>query len=589
MLELEAGDEIDERRRVDLTGQVDRDAPALSPVADVGAALPGDAVGVHLCIEPAEQREIRRAGVDPAEPHVVPLRARGEQADGREHARERRHDHGVRPQLGRERRGVHRTRAAVREEHELRGIAALLGRDGAERAHHRGVREVVDGASGDPDRLERPLRERAGQLDAPVPDPAFGHQAERDVRVRHRGLAAAAAVARRPGVRARAPRPDGNRSGLVAPRDRAAAGADLGDVDRRDADQLARPAQEARADRERRPDLVLLRPRDAAVLDERGFGGRAAHVEGDRVGATELAGERERRDDAGSGAGLEDVDRALGRLRCRHHASRRLHDREIRFAESAPQAVEVRAHQRADVGVDDGRGRPLVLMLLAEDLRGERDRYVRQLGTEDLPEAALVRGVEVGVQQADANGLDHGLAKPGGDLARLVLVERALHGPVGQHPLADLETEASLDEGRRLAPEGVVQVRHAHAPQLEHVAEPGRGDERRTRSAVLQHGVRRHRRPVDDLVGAAERPHGVDDGAVVVGRRGEDLLDADPPVRVGEDDVGERATDVGADPPHSRSDGSSSQIRSTAHCIDSWMTLCAAFGSPALQASRNRR
>ena len=76
-----------------------------------------------------------------------------------------------------------------------------------------------------------------------------------------------------------------------------------------------------------------------------------------------------------------------------------------------------------------------------------------------------------------------------------------------------------------------------------------------------------------------------DDGAVVVGRRGENLLDADPPVRVREDDVGERAPDVGADPPPSRSDGSSSQIRSTAHCIDSWMTLCAALESPALQAS----
>ena len=126
---------------------------------------------------------------------------------------------------------------------------------------------------------------------------------------------------------------------------------------------------------------------------------------------------------------------------------------------------------------------------------------------------------------------------------------------------------------------------HSHPPQLEDVAEPGGGDERRARAAVLEHGVRRDRRPVHDLVGAAERQHGVDDGAVVVGRRGEDLLNADPPVRVREDDVGERAPDVGADPPHSRSEGSSSQIRSTAHCIDSWMTLCAALESPALHAS----
>src|SRR6185436_13844946 len=141
--------------------------------------------------------------------------------------------------------------------------------------------------------------------EAAVADPALGQEAESDVRVRHRGLPAAAAVARRPGVRAGAARADGDRAGRVAPRDRAASGADLGDVDRRYADQLARSAQQARADRERGAHLVLLRPRDAAVLDEGGLGGRAAHVEGDRVGVAELAGERERRDDAGGGAGLE--------------------------------------------------------------------------------------------------------------------------------------------------------------------------------------------------------------------------------------------------------------------------------------------
>ena len=74
-----------------------------------------------------------------------------------------------------------------------------------------------------------------------------------------------------------------------------------------------------------------------------------------------------------------------------------------------------------------------------------------------------------------------------------LLVERALDGPVCEHPLADIEAEAALDERRRLGPERVVEVRHAHAPQLEHVAARHRVDEERDRecqSVLAQAAVR---------------------------------------------------------------------------------------------------
>ena len=61
-------------------------------------------------------------------------------------------------ELGRERGGVDRAGAAVGDEDEIARVAAALGRDGAQRAHHRGVREAVDPAR----RLEHREPERLG-------------------------------------------------------------------------------------------------------------------------------------------------------------------------------------------------------------------------------------------------------------------------------------------------------------------------------------------------------------------------------------------------------------------------------------------
>ena len=63
-------------------------------------------------------------------------------------------------------------------------------------------------------------------------------------------------------------------------------------------------------------------------------------------------------------------------------------------------------HQRPHVRVHDRRRRALVLALLAQDLRGQRDARVRQLLGEDRAEPLLVRGVEVRVEEADGHGLD---------------------------------------------------------------------------------------------------------------------------------------------------------------------------------------
>ena len=205
-------------RRVELAGQLDRDAPALAAVADVGDAPP-----LGLAVDPrrevaracrrrgGERVEVGLARADPAEADVVVLGPREQQPGGGEEPGERRHDRRARAELGRERRGVDRAGAAVGDEREVGRVAALLGRDGAQRAHRRRVREVVDAAR----RLERREAElRAERADGLLGQLARDGQragreragrdvAEHDVGVGHGRLGAAEAVA----GRARATRP----------------------------------------------------------------------------------------------------------------------------------------------------------------------------------------------------------------------------------------------------------------------------------------------------------------------------------------------------------------------------------------------
>ncbi len=89
-------------------------------------------------------------------------------------------------------------------------------------------------------------------------------------------------VAHRTGHRAGADRPDLQRAAAVDPQDRAAAGADLGEIDRRHFEGVAGARQEARAEHDAGADLVFGGTRHLAVLNERSFGGGAAHVDRDR-------------------------------------------------------------------------------------------------------------------------------------------------------------------------------------------------------------------------------------------------------------------------------------------------------------------
>ncbi len=78
-------------------------------------------------------------------------------------------------------------------------------------------------------------------------------------------------------------------------------------------------------------------------------------------------------------------------------------------------------------------------------------------------------------------------------------IERAHDRAVGGDPLVDFEAVAALDQGLGLLPREVEEIGRAHAPDLEHVPEPPRGQEPDARALLLEDGVGRHRGAVHDL------------------------------------------------------------------------------------------
>jgi hypothetical protein len=176
---------------------------------------------------------------------------------------------------------------------------------------------------------------------------------------------------------------------------------------------------------------------------------------------------------------------------------------------------------------------------------------------EQLAHAPLVRGVHVGVQQADADRADALLAEPSRDLPRAVLVEPADHRARAVEPLVDLLHEVQRHDALGLDPEVrvAVAVGHALTADLEHGAKAGRGDEAEAGEVVFEQRVGRHGRSVRDVAdrlrGSARQPERPLDRAQErhrrVARRGRHLAGEQAPAVLHRDDVGERPAGVDAD------------------------------------------
>ena len=405
------------------------------------------------------------------------------------------------------------------------------------------------------ERRQRGRRELGADREVAAREAAGRDVAEHHVRVGHRRLGAAVAVAGGPRHGARAARPDVQRAARVEPGDRAAARADLGDVDRRDADQLAGAAQQPAAGRERRR-----RPRTRGCA-KRGppRSSDAFAVVPPMSNAMALSmpsapRERERRDDAGGRPRLEREDRAR-----RAAASAVItppEDCMIVSGASMPRASSRRGCRRcsAPSAAARRRSRPWSRCARTPAARAGSRSRARPAGPAapragSRRRAARAPGCRCACSRQTATDSTPSSRSRAATARTSSSSSGRSTSPVGAHALVQLEAQAALDERRRLRPEEVVEVRHAHAPQLEHVAEALRRHERRARAAALEHRVRRHRRAVHDLLELAapvaeQLGDAVDDGHVVRGRRREHLAVGELARRELEQHVGERAADV---------------------------------------------
>src|SRR5262249_13911357 len=206
-------------------------------------------------------------------------------------------------------------------------------------------------------------------------------------------------VAYRAGLGARAFWPNVQRAHFGA-RDRAAAGADLLDVDHRDL--------------HRQPGGIATDERAAghqhlAVMDDAGLGGRAAHIEGDRVLEPDAVAQRLGADDARRRSGLEHADAGALRLLDPQQAAGRLHDQKVAVepggGEMIADLAEIAAHARPDIGIRRRRRGALELAIFLRELVRGGDEKMRMAFLDDLFHALLVRGIAVGVQEQDGDRL----------------------------------------------------------------------------------------------------------------------------------------------------------------------------------------
>ena len=171
-------------------------------------------------------------------------------------------------------------------------------------------------------------------------------------------------------------------------------------------------------------------------------------------------------------------------------------------------------------------------------------------------------GVRVGVEVADRDRLDPGRPDALRRRPHPGLVEGAEHLAARPGSLPDLEAELARHKRRRALVKRLVELRHPHPPELEHVAEAAGGEERGRGALAFEDRVGRDGAPVQQLLERPRRrselleeaPHPRDHRVRVVRRGGRELAGREPPVRSEHGHVGEGAPDVGGGAGHGTCD-----------------------------------
>ena len=259
---------------------------------------------------------------------------------------------------------------------------------------------------------------------------------------------------------------------------------------------------------------MVARPPRFEVLDQRDVGRGATDVEGQDVLQARVAPDPERTRDAAGRAGHQQRDRMLLGLLAAHQAAVGAEQRDAALhpglAELGAQAADVAPHDRADGGVGDRGQGALVFLHLGQHDVAERDRRAgHDLGGES-PDAGLVVTVEIGVHQADGDGLDAaGLQRlERGAGGRLVEAEHLV--PLSVDATVDFERVLQRCQRYRLGPNDPAgqAAWDKAACDLENMLIPSGDDQADAGALALQHCVGRDGGAVEQCLDLGGRDAG---------------------------------------------------------------------------------
>ncbi len=119
------------------------------------------------------------------------------------------------------------------------------------------------------------------------------------------------------------------------------------------------------------------------------------------------------------------------------------------LSEEVFQPLQIRLRDRHEHRIKDSRRRAFELPHLRAQVARQRYRQVGAGRAEASGEQPLMRGIDVGIQQADSHGFSANFVEPRDQRREDCFVERYLHGAIAAHAFWHSETPVAWDEGRK--------------------------------------------------------------------------------------------------------------------------------------------
>ena len=222
------------------------------------------------------------------------------------------------------------------------------------------------------------------------------------------------------------------------------------------------------------------------------IGAGAAHVEGHDLRLVLIAGklgQAKRADDAAGRPAEHEARRFLRGLRRADRAAIGLHHTDVQFGKGIGQVFQVAAHQRQQVGVDDGRGGALILAIFGQNVAAERDGQTRAGAAQNLGGAPFMLRIAKTVEKADGQALRRGR----GDLRRGaregLLVQGRQDVAGGVEAFHGRESQVSRGQWMWTPLVQGVEMGPVLAANFDDIDETGGGQQGRARAAPLQQRV----------------------------------------------------------------------------------------------------